>query len=88
MPERKWKYNPKVLQHWLETDESGELSYTERDAIIDNAEVDLSDHPAAGMPPLLSLESHGAGLSNLLPPADGGVEGEAHAIHEPEHLVQ
>ena len=71
---RPWKYNPKVLQHWVETDESGELSYSEKGRTTDSVEVDVTD--AAGMPSLVNLGGDGNSME-ALPPADGGVEGEA-----------
>ena len=65
---------PKSCSTGVETDESGELSYSETGRTTDSVEVDVTD--AAGMPSLVNLGGDG-NLMEALPPADGGVEGEA-----------
>ena len=61
----------------METDEEGVVSYLEREKMHEEMEGDISSL-AADAPPL-ALENGGPADTtlSLLPPGDGGVEGEA-----------
>ena len=78
---RRWKYNKDVMQHWVETDEEGTVTYLEREKMHEQVEVDFSAIDSAP----LGLETPlrgGSTESMMAPPEDGGWETEAGTVWE------
>ena len=90
---RKWKYNNKVNQHWVEFDESGELtkSYLETHQVEETSktkeEVVLGKRALNSDTPM-TLEAPGSGAGDPVEPApEAEQEVQAGGLRMPKKLL-
>ena len=73
---RPWKYNTKKLEHWVDTDESGELTFLDRERMLEETVTDSEDPSHEGL--ALDFNAGPRALQDGTGPSgEAGVEGEA-----------
>lgn len=85
MQVRPWKYNTKKWEHWVDTDESGELSFLDREKLLEQTEAEADGEGEHQLALDFNAGPRAVTGGTGCPDGEGGVEGEARSLCAPRN---